>query len=113
MRVNKPWGHEIRWAVNDKYVGKLLRIEPGQKLSRQYHQEKDETIYVLDGKLVLELGTMEKPAGCGEIAKKAGLPTSKVVPRMKGLLKDGLVERPVEGKYVISKQGRKAASALS
>ena len=56
MKVKKPWGHEVRWAVNEKYVGKLLRIEPGQKLSRQYHQTKDETIYVLDGVLVLELG---------------------------------------------------------
>lgn len=54
------------------------------------------------------LATMEKPAGCGEIAKKAGLPTPKVVGSMRGLLKDGLVERPEEGKYVISKEGREA-----
>ena len=54
--VQKPWGHEIRWALNEKYIGKILRIEPGQKLSRQYHEVKDETIYVLDGVLVLEIG---------------------------------------------------------
>lgn len=54
------------------------------------------------------LDTMEKPAGCGEIAKKANLPTPKVVGKMRGLLKDGLVERPVEGKYVISDVGREA-----
>ena len=57
MKVEKPWGHEIRWALNEKYIGKILRIEPGQKLSRQYHQQKDETFYVLEGKLVLELGS--------------------------------------------------------
>ena len=56
MKVKKPWGHEIRWALTEKYIGKILRIEPGQKLSRQYHSEKDESIYVLDGILVLELG---------------------------------------------------------
>jgi len=56
MIVNKPWGHEVRWAVNEKYLGKILKIEPGMKLSRQYHEVKDETIYVLDGILVLELG---------------------------------------------------------
>jgi quercetin dioxygenase-like cupin family protein len=56
MIVDKPWGHEVRWAINDKYLGKILRIEPGQKLSRQYHEVKDETIYVLEGKLILELG---------------------------------------------------------
>jgi mannose-6-phosphate isomerase len=55
MKVEKPWGHEIRWAITDRYLGKILRIEPGQKLSKQYHEVKDESIYVLDGVLVLEL----------------------------------------------------------
>ena len=56
MKVNKPWGHEIRWAINDKYLGKILHISRGSKLSRQYHEIKDETIYVLNGVLILELG---------------------------------------------------------
>ncbi len=56
MKVNKPWGHEIRWAVNDKYLGKILHIDRGARLSRQYHEVKDETIYVLNGVLILELG---------------------------------------------------------
>jgi len=58
--------------------------------------------------ILTALATMEKPAGCGEIAKKADLPTPEVVGRMRGLLNDGLVERPVEGKYIISDEGRKA-----
>jgi len=57
--------------------------------------------------ILTALATMEEPAGCGEIAKKANLPTPKVVGKMRGLLKDGLVERPVEGKYIISGEGRK------
>ena len=60
MRVDKPWGYEIRWAVNDKYLGKILRIEGGQKLSRQYHQQKEETIFVLTGTLLLEVGQGEE-----------------------------------------------------
>lgn len=56
MKVDKPWGHEIRWAVNDKYLGKILHISRGCQLSRQYHEIKDETIYVLNGVLILELG---------------------------------------------------------
>ena len=48
--------------------------------------------------ILTALSIMDEPAGCGEIGKKAGLPTPKVVPKMRGLLKDGLVERPVEGK---------------
>ena len=58
-KVTKPWGHEIRWAINEKYLGKILHILPGQKLSRQYHEVKDETIYVLQGILILELGEDE------------------------------------------------------
>ncbi len=56
MRTNKPWGHEVRWAVNDKYLGKLLHINKGHRLSLQYHREKDETLYVLKGSLLLEMG---------------------------------------------------------
>ena len=59
-KVEKPWGHEIRWAVNDKYLGKILHINRGEALSRQYHEVKDETIYVLQGILILELGMDKK-----------------------------------------------------
>ena len=58
--VEKPWGYENRWAVTDKYLGKILHINAGHKLSRQYHEIKDESIYVLEGTLVLELGQGEE-----------------------------------------------------
>ena len=51
--VIKPWGREIRWAVNDKYLGKILHINAGHKLSLQYHEQKDETIYVLKGTVIV------------------------------------------------------------
>jgi mannose-6-phosphate isomerase-like protein (cupin superfamily) len=54
-RVDKPWGYEIIWARADKYVGKILHIEPGQVLSLQYHNKKDESIYVLSGEIILRL----------------------------------------------------------
>jgi mannose-6-phosphate isomerase-like protein (cupin superfamily) len=55
-RVNKPWGYEIVWAETDRYVGKILHIEAGHKLSRQYHVKKDETFLVEKGEMDLELG---------------------------------------------------------
>ena len=55
MKVEKPWGHEIRWAINNKYLGKILHINKGQRLSLQYHDQKDETIYVLEGTAVVIL----------------------------------------------------------
>jgi quercetin dioxygenase-like cupin family protein len=54
-RVPKPWGYEIIWSVTDKYVGKVLHVNKGESLSRQYHEMKDETLYVIAGKVVLEL----------------------------------------------------------
>ena len=55
MKIEKPWGHEIRWAINEKYLGKILHIEKGQRLSLQLHEQKDETIYVLKGTVVVQL----------------------------------------------------------
>ncbi len=56
QRVDKPWGHEIWWAHTDQYVGKLLVVEAGHKLSVQMHREKDETSYLLAGKMRLWQG---------------------------------------------------------
>ena len=55
MLVEKPWGYEHIWARTDKYVGKLLHINPNSRLSLQYHNQKEETIYVLKGTLSLDL----------------------------------------------------------
>jgi len=54
-RVAKPWGYELIWARTDRYVGKILHIEPGHLLSLQYHNTKDESIYVLRGEIVLRV----------------------------------------------------------
>lgn len=54
--VEKPWGEEVWFAETDRYVGKLLRIAAGQRLSVQFHQRKDETSYLLEGRLILSQG---------------------------------------------------------
>jgi len=54
-RVEKPWGHELIWAHTDRYVGKILVIEAGKRLSLQRHVVKDESIYVAAGRLRLFL----------------------------------------------------------
>jgi quercetin dioxygenase-like cupin family protein len=47
--VEKGWGHELIWATNDKYCGKLLKFNKGSRFSMHFHAVKDETWYVLDG----------------------------------------------------------------
>lgn len=54
-RVEKPWGYELVWAATDRYVGKILHIDPGHLLSLQYHERKDETIFVLQGEIIFRV----------------------------------------------------------
>jgi mannose-6-phosphate isomerase len=58
-KIEKPWGHEIIWAKTDKYVGKILYIKEGHRLSKQYHRSKEETIMVIEGGILLEVGDEE------------------------------------------------------
>jgi mannose-6-phosphate isomerase len=55
-KVEKPWGHELIFAVTDRYAGKLIFVKAGESLSLQFHNVKDEAWYVLEGRAQLELG---------------------------------------------------------
>ncbi len=79
-RVEKPWGHELIWAHTDRYVGKVLVIEAGRRLSLQRHLVKDESIYVIAGRLRLSLeddeGTVRvEELGPGEFRR---VPTGRI-----------------------------------
>jgi mannose-6-phosphate isomerase-like protein (cupin superfamily) len=54
-RIPKPWGEELIWALTDRYCGKVITIETGRRLSLQYHERKDEAIFVTRGRLRLLL----------------------------------------------------------
>jgi mannose-6-phosphate isomerase len=55
-KVEKPWGHELIWALTDVYCGKLLFVKAGHSLSLQFHRKKDESWLVQSGRAKLELG---------------------------------------------------------
>ena len=55
-KVEKPWGYELRWAITDRYAGKILHVNKGEALSLQYHEKKDEYQYVIKGAVDIELG---------------------------------------------------------
>jgi mannose-6-phosphate isomerase-like protein (cupin superfamily) len=54
-RVPKPWGYELIFARTDRYVGKILHITRGESLSLQYHEIKEETLFVVAGELKLTI----------------------------------------------------------
>jgi mannose-6-phosphate isomerase len=60
-RVEKPWGYELHWAKTERYVGKILHIKAGHALSLQYHNKKDETIFLHSGKMLFEIGGQDGP----------------------------------------------------
>jgi mannose-6-phosphate isomerase len=55
-KVEKPWGHELIWAVTEGFAGKILFVKAGESISLQFHSVKDEAWYVLEGRAKLELG---------------------------------------------------------
>jgi mannose-6-phosphate isomerase len=54
--VDKPWGHELIWALSDDYCGKVLFVKAGHSLSLQFHRRKDESWLIQAGRAKLELG---------------------------------------------------------
>jgi len=67
-KVEKPWGWELVWAEADDYVGKLLFVRAGESLSLQYHEAKDESWLVQEGRARLELGDVGDELEVLEIA---------------------------------------------
>ncbi len=66
-RQDKPWGYELWWAYTDRYIGKILHVNAGQRLSLQYHREKDESCYVLSGRAFLTQGASEAQLSAREV----------------------------------------------
>ena len=66
-RTEKPWGWELLWARAETYVGKLLFVRAHQSLSLQFHNEKDESWYVLEGRAVVEMGAPGDPIPASEV----------------------------------------------
>lgn len=66
-RVEKPWGYEIIFTTPDlPYTGKILHVNAGKRLSLQYHDKKQETQFLVNGRCNLiidnqqgELSTIE------------------------------------------------------
>ena len=54
-KIEKPWGFELLFAHTPRYAGKLLFVKRGHRLSLQYHKEKDESMYLYEGKALMEI----------------------------------------------------------
>ena len=64
--ISKSWGEEIIWAKTERYAAKFLKIKNNMKLDKQYHNHKEETVYVLYGTLTIEIGEEKKHVKKGQ-----------------------------------------------
>ncbi|MFH1775458.1 MAG: cupin [Chloroflexota bacterium] len=75
QKTEKPWGFELLFARTPKYVGKVIFIARGHRLSLQYHEKKDESMYIYQGKALMEVegsdgemvSTVAEPGYCVRI----------------------------------------------
>jgi mannose-6-phosphate isomerase-like protein (cupin superfamily) len=50
-RIEKPWGYELHWVPDDKpYMGKVIHVNAGARLSLQVHDEKQESWFIMNGR---------------------------------------------------------------
>ena len=55
QKTEKPWGFELLFAHTPKYAGKVIFVRKGHRLSFQYHENKDESMYIYSGKALMEI----------------------------------------------------------
>ena len=92
VRVEKPWGYELHWARTDRYVGKVIHVNRGHALSLQYHNRKDETIYLWSGRLLFEMEVDGRLVGRELQPGEAVHVTPKTVHRMTALEDSDILE---------------------
>jgi len=75
QKTEKPWGFELLVAHTPKYAGKLIFVRKGHRLSLQYHEKKDESMYIYEGRALVEIegsdghmvSTLLQPGQCIKI----------------------------------------------
>ena len=75
-KTEKPWGYELLFALTPKYAGKVIFVKKGHRLSLQYHEEKDETLYIYEGKALLDIEGNDKHIVPREVQPGESIPVA-------------------------------------
>ena len=103
----KVWGSELWMCNTEKYCGKILTLKKGFCCSRHYHKLKDETFYILEGKVLMEFGKTIKTMLPGEVVhikpntihRFIGLEDSKIIEISTQHFEDDSYRLTKSGKY--------------
>ncbi len=107
--VEKGWGHELIWATNDKYCGKMLHFNTGAKFSMHFHAEKEETWHVLSGKFIVryintkDASVHETELNVGETWHNAPLLPHQIICIEEGTIIEVSTPDSVEDNYRVGK----------
>lgn len=107
--VEKGWGHELIWATNDKYCGKLLNFNTGAKFSMHFHAQKDETWHILSGKFIVRwidtktAEVLETQLNPGETWHNAPLLPHQIVCVEQGTIIEVSTPDSIEDNYRVAK----------
>ncbi len=76
-KINKPWGYEIHWVPAElPYMGKVLHINQGARLSLQIHDQKQESWFLMNGKAKVIWENNEGELTETELSEGVGYSTS-------------------------------------
>ena len=64
--IPKPWGREVWYAHEERYAGKIIEVNAGCALSLQKHERKQETMYLLSGRVLYHFNGQDYEMGAGE-----------------------------------------------
>ena len=65
--VVKPWGGEELLAHTNLYALKRIHVKQGSRPSLQYHERKSESLYLLSGRLRIEMGDSRDSLAADEL----------------------------------------------
>ncbi len=82
MVVEKLWGHEKTLVNNELYCGKIIHVYEGKMGSFHYHKNKDETFYILNGKIKLKYSMDDNFDEAKEIVLYIG-DSFRIIPNMR------------------------------
>lgn len=107
--VNKGWGHELIFATNDLYCGKLLKFNENAKFSMHFHAKKDETWYVLSGRFIVkwidttDASEYQQELNEGDVWRNKPLVPHQVICIKEGMLIEVSTPDSVEDNYRVAK----------
>ena len=55
LQVDKPWGEFTQYTHNEQSTVKILTVNPGEKLSLQSHNKREELWVALDDNVIVEI----------------------------------------------------------